>query len=81
MKIMKCSQIGGPSDCEVEFKAETFEEIAEQSKQHGMEMFQIGDESHLKAMNEIKDKMQDPSAMEEWMIEKKKEFNSLSEDN
>ena len=32
-------------------RANTFEEIAEMSKQHGMEMFQKKDETHLKAMN------------------------------
>lgn len=37
MKTMKCNQLGGA--CDFEFKADTFEEMAEQSKQHGTEMF------------------------------------------
>ena len=38
MKTMTCRQLGGA--CDTEFKANTFEEIAEMSKSHGMEMFQ-----------------------------------------
>ena len=44
MKTMSCKQLGGA--CEKEFHANTFEEIAEMSKKHGMEMFQTGDEEH-----------------------------------
>ena len=42
MKTMTCNQLGG--DCDLEFHADTFDEIAEASKKHGMEMFQKGDE-------------------------------------
>jgi len=48
MKTMTCKQMGGA--CDETFSAETFEEMAELSKQHGMEMFQKGDEAHLKIM-------------------------------
>ena len=41
MKSMTCNQLGDA--CEKAFHAETFEEIAEMSKQHGMEMFQKQD--------------------------------------
>lgn len=78
MKTMKCSQLGGA--CDKEFQANTFEEIAEMSKQHGMEMFQKKDEAHLKAMNEMQTLMQDPKAMETWFENKRNEFDSLPED-
>lgn len=52
MKTMTCNQLGGA--CEKEFKANTFEEIEEMSKRHGMEMFQKGDEAHLNAMKKMK---------------------------
>ncbi len=48
MKSMTCQQLGGA--CDHIFKAETFEEMAEQSKQHGMEMYKIKDEAHMEAM-------------------------------
>lgn len=78
MKTMKCSELGGA--CNKEFHANTFEEIAEMSKQHGVEMFQKKDEAHLKAMNEMQTLMQDPKAMETWFENKRKEFESLPED-
>jgi len=77
MKIMNCKQLGGA--CDKEFQANSFDEIAEMSKQHGMEMFQKNDEAHLKAMNEMQPLMQKPEAMTEWFESKRKEFESLPE--
>ena len=42
MKTMTCRQLGGA--CGKEFQADSFDEIAEMSKQHGIEMFQSGDQ-------------------------------------
>lgn len=78
MKTMTCRQLGGA--CEVAFHASTFEEVADKSKKHGMEMLQKGDEEHIKAMNEMKDLMSDPEAMKKWMESKRKEFEALPED-
>lgn len=78
MKTMNCNQLGGA--CEKEFHANSFEEIAEMSKQHGMEMFQKNDEAHLKAMNEMQELIQKPEAMKDWFESKKKEFDALPED-
>ena len=78
MKTLTCNQLGGA--CDIEFHANTFEEIAEQSKKHGTEMFQNGDEPHLKAMNEMQTLIQSPSAMNEWMENKRKEFEALPDD-
>jgi len=78
MKTMTCNQLGGA--CEKEFHAETFEEIGEMSKNHGTEMHEKGDEAHMKVMKEMTELMNDPKAMEEWMGNKKKEFDALPED-
>jgi hypothetical protein len=75
---MTCRQLGGA--CNEEFKAATFEEIAEMSKEHGSEMFQKGDEEHLKAMDRMKKLMQDSNATQEWFENKRKEFESLPDD-
>lgn len=77
MKTMTCKQLGGA--CEKEFRANTFEEIADQSRKHGMEMFQKGDAAHLEAMNRMKELMSNPQAMKEWFESKKKEFETLPE--
>ena len=78
MKTMTCKQLGGA--CDKEFHAETFEEMAEQSKQHGMEMFQTQDAAHLDAMNKIQEMMKTPGAMEKWFESKRKEFEALPEE-
>lgn len=78
MKTMTCNQLGGA--CDLEFHAETFEEMAELSKNHGMEMYQKGDEAHLKAMAEMQELMKSPDAMQQWMEGKRKEFEALAAD-
>ena len=75
MKTMTCIQLGGA--CDKAFHASTFEEIAEMSKNHGMEMYQKGDTAHLKAMNEMQELMKSPDAMKAWFESKKKVFNAL----
>jgi predicted small metal-binding protein len=78
MKTMTCKQLGGA--CDLEFTANTFDEIAQMSKTHGMQMFQENDAQHLEAMQKIQALMQDPSAMQKWFEDKKAEFENL-EDN
>ncbi len=78
MKTLTCRQLGGA--CDQEFHADSFDEIAELSKQHGMEMFQKKDEAHLRAMNKMQELMQDPDAMKEWFEKKRQEFEALPED-
>jgi len=75
MKTMTCKQLGGA--CDLEFHADTFESMADQSKKHAMEMFQKGDKPHLDAMNKMQELMKTPDAMKEWFENKGKEFNSL----
>jgi len=77
MKSMNCKQLGGA--CEEVFHANTFEEIAELSKQHGMKMFQNKDQAHLKAMKEMQQLIQKPEDMKEWFENKRKEFEALPE--
>jgi len=78
MKTMSCRQVGGA--CDKEFHANSFKEIAEMSKQHGMEMFQKKDEAHLRAMSEMQELMKAPDAMKSWFENKKKEFDALPDD-
>ena len=77
MKTMTCNQLGGA--CELEFHADSFDEMAELSKQHGMEMFQQQDAAHLKAMQNMQGLMEDPDAMQQWFEGKRKEFEDLPE--
>ena len=75
---MTCKQLGGV--CNKEFHAKTFEEMAKMSKMHGMEMYQKGDEDHIKAMKRMMELMSDTSAMKKWMKNKQKEFNDVPAD-
>jgi len=79
MKTMTCKQLGGA--CNMEFHAETFEEMAELSKKHWMEMFQSGDKAHLEAMQKMQELMKSPDAMNEWLENRRREFEALSEKN
>lgn len=78
MKTMTCKQLGGA--CDLAFSAETFDEMANLSKQHGMEMFQKQDAEHLEAMGKVQALMQDPAAMQAWMDDRRKQFEDLAND-
>lgn len=78
MKSMTCNQLGGA--CDKIFTAETFDEMVEISKQHGMEMFQQNDEAHLQAMNDMMELMKNPDEMTAWFEGKSKEFENLADD-
>lgn len=75
MKTMTCNQLGGA--CDLEFTADTFEEIAELSKKHGTEMFQKSDADHLQAMEDMRQLMKSPEAMAAWFKNKRREFEAL----
>ena len=79
MKTMTCKQLGGA--CNEESQANTFKEMADMSRKHGMEMARKGDEQHINAMEEMKTLMTDSKAMQEWMDNVRKEFAELPEHN
>jgi predicted small metal-binding protein len=77
-KTIKCKDLGGA--CDFEFSADTFEEITEQSKQHGMEMFKKKGSDHLNAMNAMRDLMKKPEDMQAWFKSKRSIFDNLPDD-
>ncbi|WP_029037251.1 hypothetical protein [Salinimicrobium xinjiangense] len=78
MKTMTCRQLGGA--CEEEFHAGTFEDMASQSKEHGMEMIRKGDEAHIRAMNDLQSRMSSPEMMNAWFEGRRREFEKLPKD-
>ena len=76
MKTMTCRDLAGA--CDAEFHAETFDEMAEMSKNHAMAMLEQGDQAHIEAMEQMKELMSDPEAMKEWFETVRKRFDSLS---
>ncbi len=79
MKTMTCRQLGGA--CDETFTAETFEQIAAMSQQHGMDMFEKQDADHLAAMQAMRQLMHAPDAMQKWYNERKAEFENLPDDD
>ena len=79
MKTMTCKQLGGA--CEKQFSANSFDEIAMMVSKHAREMVQNGDVAHLKAMNEMRNKMTSPDASKAWMDDKRKAFDALAADD
>lgn len=78
MKTMTCKELGGA--CDKEFHANSFDEMASQSKQHGIEMTEKGDESHVKAMAQMQERMTSPEALDKWFENKRREFEALPDD-
>jgi len=78
MKTMTCRQLGGA--CDKVFKAETFDEMAELSRAHGMKMFQEGDAAHMVVIQEMIELMNHPEEMKKWLEVKRAEFDALADD-
>ena len=78
MKTMTCSQLAGA--CDTAFHAETFQEMGELSRTHAMEMAEKGDQEHIAKMNEMKELMTKPGAVEEWFAKVQNEFDALPDD-
>ncbi|APG59894.1 DUF1059 domain-containing protein [Christiangramia salexigens] len=78
MKTMTCRQMGGA--CEQKFSANSFDEISELSKEHGIEMFQKADKPHFRAMARMKELMKTSGSMTGWLNSKRREFDALPED-
>ena len=77
MRTMTCKELGGA--CELEFHANTFEEMAQMSQKHGKEMFQKGDKPHQQAIGEMRNLMQSTDGMAKWMEGKRKEFEAKAD--
>ena len=75
MKTMTCKDLAGA--CDAEFHAETFDAMAEMSKNHAMEMAE--DQAHIEAMEKMTELMSDTEAMKEWFETARKTFDSLPE--
>lgn len=78
MKTMTCKQLGGA--CDHPLSANSFDEIAMLASKHAREMVGKGDHAHIEAMNEMRQQMTSPQAMQAWMADKRKAFDSLPDE-
>ena len=74
---MTCKQLGGA--CDKQFTASTFDELADQSRAHIMQMMATQDADHMPAIQTAMKMMQDPAVMETWINEKIALFEALPE--
>ena len=79
MKTMTCKQLGGA--CDEQFHTSTFEEMAEMSKKHALEMINKKDDAHSKALREMQELMHFPQGMNAWYENKRKAFECLPASN
>ena len=79
MKTMTCKQLGGAF--ELKFQANTFEEMADLSQNHGKDMFQKNDEAHNKVMKEMQKLMKDQDAMNKCLWIRKKSLKKYKKIN
>lgn len=75
---MTLKPLGGA--CNEVFPTDTFEEITALSKAHSMAMFAKKDASPSSAMEAMKSLMQSPQAMQDWMAQKRQEFQDLPDE-
>lgn len=75
MKITTCNALAGA--CDFEIIGETPEEMAENSKKHAMEMFAVGDQAHIDAMEKMKSST--PEDQQKFFEDFKNNFNLLDE--
>lgn len=73
MGRLTCHQLGGA--CDLIFEADTFEEISKLSQEHGKNMFELNDELHIDAMNEMMNLM-NSGEFENWKLERIREFDA-----
>lgn len=77
MKSITCKDLGGA--CEIIFVGSSFEEVEQQSKNHGKEMFQQKDQPHLEAMKSMTHIYNNQEKFEAWYQSKKEFFDNLPE--
>jgi polyhydroxyalkanoate synthesis regulator phasin len=75
MKKTTCRDLRGA--CDAVILGETAEEMAENSKQHVMEMVQSGDEDHKAAVDSMMKLSQEEQ--EKWFQDFRNRFNSLQD--
>ena len=78
MKTMTCRELGGA--CDEAFHANTFEEMADLSRWHGMKMHEAGDPAHLEAMQDMQALMKAPDEMQKWFESRRQAFEDLPDD-
>jgi hypothetical protein len=77
MKSMTCQQLGGP--CELVLHGDNANDVIKAQDQHLKDMVAGGDETHQRALTEMKGRWKNPIAGMGWYRKAKRDFASLPE--
>jgi hypothetical protein len=78
MKTMTCKQLGGP--CDLPLHGNTADEVINAEDGHLKEMVASGDETHKRALMEMKGRWKHPISGMGWYRKTKRDFAGLPED-
>ncbi len=78
MKTMTCKQLGGP--CDHVLQAENANDVIKLQDQHLREAVGAGDDTHSKALAEMKGRWKHPVAGMGWYRKAKRDFAALPDD-
>ncbi len=78
MKTMTCRDLGGP--CEIAHHGGTADEIIKAQDKHLREMVAGGDQTHVRALNEMKGRWRHPISGMGWYKATKRDFAGCPED-
>lgn len=78
MKTMTCKQLGGP--CDSPHHRNTGDEVLKAQDKHIKEMVKGGDETHQRALKEMKNRWKNPISGMGWYRKAKRDFAALLED-
>ena len=78
MKTMTCKQLGGP--CDFPLHGNTADEVIKVQDKHLKEMVAGGDETHNRALKDMKGRWKHPFSGMAWYKNTKRDFAALPED-
>ena len=77
MKSMTCKQLGGP--CDLVLRGETANDVIKAQDHHLKDAVAAGDETHARALSEMKGRWKNPVAGMGWYRKAKRDFAALPE--
>jgi hypothetical protein len=78
MKTMTCKQLGGP--CDVAHHGETADDVIKAQDKHLNEAVAAGDDSHDRALDDMKGRWKHPISGMKWYKTAKRDFAALADD-
>lgn len=78
MKTMTCKQLGGP--CDQQLRGENADDVIKAQDRHLRDVVAAGDDTHSRALKDMKGRWKNPIAGFGWYRHAKRDFAALPED-